>query len=129
MTVHDASHGTIDPNFGRSVHDDVIRWHMEQIASFLTQLDAVVEEDGATLLDHSAVLIGTDNGAGHSIDNVPFVLAGSAGGSFRTGRCITCEPKTPHNRLLMALAEAFVEPVKSFGDPKYCDGGALTGLA
>jgi hypothetical protein len=127
LTVHDASHGNVDPGLGRAVHEDVIRWHMQQIASFLEKLDAIVEPDGQTLLDHSAVLIGTDNGGGHSIDGIPFVLAGRAGGALRTGRCLTYAPKTPHNGLLLTLASVFGAPVETFGDEKYCEG-PLEGL-
>ncbi|MEZ4256868.1 MAG: DUF1552 domain-containing protein [Polyangiales bacterium] len=127
LTVHNASHGNIDPNLGRSVHQDVIHWHMTQIGDFLAKLDTILEPDGKSLLHHSAILIGTDNGGGHAIDGIPFVLAGNAGGALRSGRCITYPARTPHNGILLALAEIFGAPVETFGDPKYCSG-PLTGL-
>jgi hypothetical protein len=35
----------------------------------------------------------------------------------------------PHNRLLLSLSHAFGHTVKTFGNPDYCGGGPLTGLA
>jgi len=91
------------------------------VAYFLERLNAFKEEDGQSVLYHSAVLLGTDNGESrsHEITHIPFLLAGNAGGAFRTGRCITFPDPTPHNGLLTAIAQAVGAPVSSFGNPRY----------
>ncbi|MGC4086785.1 MAG: DUF1552 domain-containing protein [Polyangiaceae bacterium] len=85
------------------------------------------------LLESSLVLIATDMGDSglHVSDNVPFVLAGSAGGKLRTGRYVTLKPNCPPgrrfcdgaqqlvcpvNRLLVSVANLFGANIESFGD-------------
>ena len=62
----------------------------------------------------------------HTHQNMPFLLAGSAGGHFRTGRYVTFEDRA-HNDLLTSLCQAMGLSGDTFGDPAYCDG-ALPGL-
>jgi hypothetical protein len=122
--MHDLSHWNQDPDTLRPQHQAALQWHMEEVAYFLGRLDAIVEEDGQTLLDHSAVLLGTDNGEsrGHEINHIPFLLAGRGGGAFRTGRCIRYPDPTPHNDLLVAVANATGDPIETFGDEEHCNG-------
>jgi hypothetical protein len=100
------------------------------------------------VLDSSLVVISTDMGDtnGHNSDNVPYVLAGSAGGKLRTGRYVSlkanCPPgnrycmgaqKTvyPNNRLFVSIAQMFGQQVDSFGETTVAadSKGALTELA
>jgi len=55
--------------------------------SYLVQRLAEVQEGGASLLDHSAVLATSDISLGrtHSLDEFPLVIAGSANGRLATG--------------------------------------------
>lgn len=91
-----------------------------EIAYFLDRMKEVPEVDG-TLLDHSAVLFYTEMGEVHAAHPVPFHLAGKAGGSFRTGRLMNVGD-TPHNNLLVSLANAFGLEGDSFGNPSWCTG-------
>lgn len=60
---------------------------METFASMLSKMDAVREGDG-TLLDHSLVLGTSESNYAklHSIDSLPVMVAGSAGGKWRSGQ-------------------------------------------
>jgi hypothetical protein len=99
-------------------------FYAEQFAYLLGKLDAVRETDGKTLLDHSLVWWSSEVGTGgHSLDNLPCVVAGGAG-AFRMGRSLVV-PKQPHNALLLAIARTFVPGTATFGTPEYCAQGPL----
>lgn len=104
------------------------RWYVEQFAYLLAALDAIPEGDG-TMLDNTAVLLGSEitRGNTHSHSDAPFLLAGSAGGSFATGRYLDFQGVAPHNDLLVSLLNAMGNPATTFGDPAYCNG-PLTAL-
>lgn len=100
-------------------------WWVEQFAYLLDQL-AARPEDGATMLDHSLVLLATEvnDGNTHAHDDMPFVLAGGGSGSIRTGRLLQFGYRR-HADLLLALAHAMGDTVGSFGE---ASGGPLPGL-
>lgn len=131
---HDLSHGG-RPMPGQPTYESLVKigqFHAEQLATFLDTLESVPEGEG-TMLDNSVVLwtsehagnkVGSDD---HDRRDVPFVLFGSAGGYFRTGRLIDCKGR-PHNELLLSLVHAMgFTSEKSFGDPELCSG-PLPGL-
>ena len=106
----------------------VNRWYAEQVAYFLGKLDGVMEANGKTMLDNSLViwLNGLGDGNNHTRKNTPYVLAGSAGGYFNTGRYL--QFSNNHNDLLVSILHAMgLRDEKTFGDPKYCTG-PLPGL-
>jgi hypothetical protein len=99
------------------------------------------------ILDSSLLVIGNDMGDTglHTSENVPYVLAGSAGGALRTGRYLSLKPDcppgrrtcgaerlvVPNNRLLVSIAQMFGQAIDSFGetiDPAHARG-ALEGLS
>ncbi|MEM9865651.1 MAG: hypothetical protein AAF938_28850 [Myxococcota bacterium] len=106
------------------------RWYMGEMAYLLRQLEATPEGDG-TLLDSTAVLFCSENGNPHHyLTRIPFVLFGNAGGAFQSGYRRYAAPLANndmpnHNRLLVALQQAYGIDSDVFGDPSYCDGGAL----
>ncbi len=66
-------------------------WYAKQVADLLTKLDVVEDPTtGATYLDNSIVYWGNEdgcnNGDAHHHMGMPVLLAGSAGGYFKTGR-------------------------------------------
>jgi hypothetical protein len=98
-----------------------------QFAKLLTYLNSIPESDGQTMLDHSAVLYCGEVAAGfHGLHNLPWLLAGSAGGKFRTGRYLKYS-NVPHNNLMVSLANAVGSTITTFGNPGACTG-ALSGL-
>jgi hypothetical protein len=103
-------------------------WYVEQFKGLLDRLSAIPEGDG-TLLDNTVVLFASEinRGNNHSHADVPFVLAGSAGGYFRTGRMLDLGGTVPHNNLLVSLLNAMGVAATTFGHPDFCTG-PLTGL-
>jgi hypothetical protein len=105
-------------------------WFAEQFAYLLGKLDAVPDADGKTLLDNTLVMWVNEQGKGnnHSRKSMPWVLAGGAGGAWRTGRYVRYPENPPHNNLLVTILNAFGIEATTFGNPAYCTG-ALAGLA
>ncbi|KIG17674.1 hypothetical protein DB30_02949 [Enhygromyxa salina] len=105
-------------------------WYAEQMAYLITRLKAIPEGDG-TVFDNTVILWTNEQAKGnnHSRYDMPYVLAGSAGGYFNTGRYLTRpdQPQVPHNKLLVSLLHAMDIDADSFGDPEF-DTGPLSGL-
>jgi hypothetical protein len=107
---------------GPSGYADKIKidnWIFTQVANLVTQLDATMEA-GGTALDHSVIMTmnDMDEGANHYVGKIPFLLIGSCGGYFKTGRCVRYS-KVPHNKLLATLCNAMDVPVTSYGAPGF----------
>jgi hypothetical protein len=104
-------------------------WHSEQFLYMIDALAKAQEVDGSSMLDSSLVLWGNELGAGntHTYKDIPWVIAGSAGGSLKTGRQINYQ-NAPHNDLLVSLCNAMgLDDVTTFGIPGVCRG-PLPGL-
>lgn len=129
---HDLSHAAT-PKPGSTEYEQLTgvgRWQAEQFRNFLQLLDGVQESDGTTMLDSSVVMWTSEHKAAfgtHERRDVPFVLAGSAGGRFKTGRVLRY-PGRAHNDLYVTLAQAMGFPdVKTFGDPEVNTGALALG--
>lgn len=83
------------------------------------------KEDGATVLDRTSVLFGSNMSSGnsHSCANLPFVLAG---GGFKHGRHLAFDPKSgpPLANLFVSLLQRAGVPTDKFGTST----GPLKGL-
>lgn len=93
-------------------------WEVQLFADLCARLDAIVEPDGRTLLDHSAVLLASEvsDGDRHNHDDLPVLLAGTAGGAIRTtGQHLAYPADTPLANLHLSLLAAFGLPAKQFG--------------
>jgi hypothetical protein len=105
-------------------------WYAAQVAYLCGKLREV-QEGTRTVLDSSVVFWGNEFGKGnsHGLALTPFVLIGSGGGHFRTGRFLTYPKGTPHNNLLVSLMNAMGVPATTFGKPEWCTGALprLTG--
>jgi hypothetical protein len=76
------------------------------------------------VFDNALVVCFSENGPDsgtHSPRNIPYVLVGNAGGSFRTGRHVKCGHRTP-NDLYVSIQNAFGITDSIFGDPAACRG-------
>lgn len=102
MEHHLTTHDTTAPAQQRLV--EIYRWYASRFAYLLQQLDKFPEGDG-TVLDHSLVVWGSEIGTGntHSIDNIPFVLAGGGKAGVNTGRYFKYSPGIINSRLLVSL--------------------------
>jgi hypothetical protein len=99
------------------------RWHAEQLAYFIQKLKEIPEGDG-TVFDNTVILWTNEQARGNNHDrrNMPYVLAGSAGGHFRTGRFVSQTSETGHNKLLVSLMNAMGIDGDTFGNPDYGTG-------
>ncbi|MEM9489898.1 MAG: DUF1552 domain-containing protein, partial [Myxococcota bacterium] len=75
-------------------------WYSEQLAYLIAALKAIPEGDG-TVFDNTVILCTNEQSRGNNHDRreMPYILAGSAGGYFRTGRYVTLGAETGHNKL------------------------------
>lgn len=121
---HDISH---KDDTTTTVKDKLVKinaWHAGELAYLIDQLKAVPDGDG-TLFDSTLIVWGNELGRGsnHSMKNIPFVLAGSAGGVFKTGRYHDVG-EVAHNRLLVSIGRAFgLDELETFGGADDGTGG------
>jgi hypothetical protein len=123
---HQLSH---DPDLNEQSVEKLTKinvWFCEQLAYLAKRLAETKEPDGnGTLLDNTLIVWTNELGKGnsHTLDNIPFVLVGNGCG-FKMGRSLKFE-KAPHNRLWIAIGNAMGHEMKTFGNPKLCEGGPL----
>ncbi len=98
------------------------QWVAEQFAYLLQKMKEIPEGDG-TMLDNTIIFWGNSLGKGnsHTRNNIPVVLAGGAGGYFRTNRFLEYGDD-PHNNMLVSFCNAMGLEDTSFGDPQHCTG-------
>lgn len=120
---HDISHD--GDSVAQSVEwlTQINTWYAEQVAYLLAQLKSI-PEGGGSALDNTVVVWVNELGRGnsHTRSFIPFVLAGSCGKYFRTGRYVKYTSGDWHNNLLVSLANAMDVPITTFGNPAYCKG-------
>jgi len=60
-------------------------WNVGVVAKLATKLDAIVEENGKTVLDNTLIMFGgAMHGSDHACNHLPLALIGSGGGTFKT---------------------------------------------
>jgi hypothetical protein len=103
------------------------RWHASQLAYFLDRLRSIPEGEGS-LLDSTLIVWGNEvaDGTIHSHVDMPFLLAGSAGGRLSTGRYLEYSSAS-HTQLLVSILNAMDVEAQSFGLDEFNDG-PLAGL-
>jgi len=105
------------------------QWFAGELAYMARRLADTPEPGGdGSMLDHTMILWINELGKGnsHTLDDIPFVLIGGEKASgFNMGRYVKLPPKTPHNQLLLAIANAMDHPIENFGTEMFCEGGAL----
>jgi len=113
---HELSHHENNPAKQAKI-SRINRYHMTQFAYLLNRLKSIPEGDG-TLLDHCMLVYGSGNSDGnrHNHDDLPIVLAGSGGGSIRTGRHVRVARETPLNNLWLSMLDRMSSSVDSLGD-------------
>lgn len=128
MRSHQASH------YGAS-HDPAHReyaaflqqglWWTEQFAYLLDRLKSTPEGDG-NMLDHTICVFVTEvcDGNTHSHDDMPFVVAGRAGGRWSTGRLLDSGYRR-HGDRWVSVGQAMGDGLTWFGD---ASSGPLPGL-
>jgi hypothetical protein len=89
---------------------------METFASMLRMMDAVPEGVG-TLLDHSLILATSESNFAkiHSVDNLPIMVAGLAGGKWKSGQHISGSGDSSA-RVGLTIQQVMGMPVTSWGE-------------
>ncbi len=103
------------------------RWNFDQFAYLIGKMKEVEEADG-TLLDNSIAWYASDvsDGGAHSTNNMPFIVAGRAGGALETGYYTELDGNPNHQRLLLSFIHKLgLTEVDSWGKPGASDGGLL----
>lgn len=100
------------------------RWFAEQFAYLLDLMLATPDpETGESLLEDTVVLWAKELGEGrsHKTTDVPWVLAGPAGGAFTPGRYVDLGG-VPHARVMVSICQALGLDNESFGDAEVGTG-------
>jgi hypothetical protein len=128
---HKLSHGKVkDDCFGTSTangcddvagYEDMLfaidHWHLTKYAQLLSRLDSYKEAGGRSVLDNSVIMYTNElsDGRSHSFMDLPYILAGSAGGYFKQGQYLLLgaagntnndDKVAPHNKLLNTIVNA-----------------------
>lgn len=103
-------------------------WYAEQFAYLVAKLKAIPEGDG-TVLDNTLLVWVNEHQKGntHDRNQMPYVLAGKAGGAVKTGRWFQVDGKVPHNNLWVGCMHVMGIEEMSFGNPEYCTGALNLG--
>lgn len=100
-------------------------FYAEQFAYLLSKLSTLRDADGSTVLDNSVIMFTSEFGDGdnHYHYDLPVLVAGGAGGQFKTGRHIAY-PSTPDRgsgsietarRNDMPLANLYISIMQAYG--------------
>jgi len=106
---------------GYAQKTQIDQWFYKQaVAELVSKLAATPEGDGSAL-DNTVVLVCSDmnEGSNHYVGSIPYLLIGSCGGFFKTGRLVTLPKQVPNNQLLTSMCHAMGVNIESVGDPKY----------
>lgn len=133
LGVEEGHHGlSHEPDKDTSAVEKLVKineWFAGELAYLVKNLAETPEPGGdGSMLDHTMVLWLNELGKGntHTLDDIPFVLVGGEKASgFKMGRYLKLPKHTPHNRLLLAIANAMDHPIETFGTEMFCEGGAL----
>jgi hypothetical protein len=89
---------------------------MEAFGNMLKMMDSVKEGSG-TLLDHSLILATSESNYAklHTIDNLPIMVAGLAGGKWKSGQHIAGKGD-PSSRVGLTIQQVLGMPISSWGD-------------
>jgi hypothetical protein len=100
----------------------IYNFYMSKVAHLLERLDSVDEGNG-TMLDNSLVFVVTEiqMPETHGQSNMPFILAGKAGGQLDSGRWLKVNSQ-PHNNLLVSILNLFGLQDQTFGHSDFCTG-------
>jgi hypothetical protein len=104
---------------GAATQDEIDRstiFTMEQLAVLLGALDSFTEADG-TLLRQSAILASSDtsDGALHSVDDYPIVIAGAAGGFLKSPGVHARGDRDNTTKVLLTLARSMGIEASEYG--------------
>lgn len=118
VSFHELTHEEpVDENLGYQPQATFfIEKSMETFATMLKHMEAIKEGDG-TLLDHSLLLATSESNFAkiHSVDNLPIMVAGRAGGKWKSGVHVN-GGGSPSSRVGLTIQQVLGMPVTSWGE-------------
>lgn len=102
-------------------------WHASELAYLMQKLDEIPEGDG-TVLDNTLIVWGNEisKGNSHSLSDIPYLLAGTAGGALQSGQFLPLG-NVSGNQLLLTILRAYGYTGMTFGHPDH-SGDILSGV-
>lgn len=113
---HPVTHHKKNPELMEKV-TRINEYHTQQLAGWLQKLKASPEGD-SSLLDNSMIVYGAglSDGNRHLHDDLPTLLIGGGGKSFKPGRRVTFRKETPMANFHLTLMERMGVRMEQFGD-------------
>ncbi|WP_416396352.1 DUF1552 domain-containing protein [Allohahella sp. A8] len=104
------------------------QYFMEQFRYLIESLDSRTDSDGNSLLYNSVIFLCSELGDSNDHDHkdMPFILAGNAGGALQSGRYLDFDGDA-HSKLLVSIANMMDVSIDSYGYTGHGRGG-LAGL-
>src|SRR5262249_27424791 len=100
-------------------------YYTTKFASLLAGLKQIDDGGGKTALYNSTVILGmecwSNSSSGHSLTDIPFVLAGQGAGKFQTGQIVQANGRS-NNDLLISAQNASGITSNTFGLASLCKG-------
>lgn len=114
---HSLSHHQLDQEKIAKI-EKIDLFYMRQFAYYMERMQSFKDADGSTMLDNSMVVYcsGLSDGNRHRHDDLPVIVAGRAGGSFKAGRHVKLPDKTPMSNLYVRMLNEMGASVERFGD-------------
>ena len=120
---HELAHRGDDDADAQEKLTKINTWYAEQFAYLLAKLKAIPEA-GGTVLDNTLIVWVNEHAKGndHARHEMPYIVAGRAGGAVRTGRWMQIAGEVSHSNMWVGVMQAMGLEVTTFGNPAYCDG-------
>ena len=121
---HSISHHQRNPDKLRKL-GEIDRFYLKQFGYFLSKLKATKDGEG-NLLDNSMIVYGggISDGDRHNHNELPVIVAGKAGGTFKPGRRIAMKEEVPMTNLYLSMLDRMGVKAERIGD----SNGRLEGL-
>jgi hypothetical protein len=120
LGVRDDHHSYSHSNEGKE-YQAIVKCHVEQYAYLVGKL-AKMQEGDRTVLDNSCIMFVSEHWNAHNGNHVPLLLAGSLGGTLRTGRSLDYLNAGNSKRKLCSLYLSLMDrmglKLPEFGDAK-----------
>ncbi|HWB13225.1 MAG TPA: DUF1552 domain-containing protein [Pirellulales bacterium] len=114
---HDLTHHQDRADWIQKV-TEIDLWYARHFAKFLTRLREATDVDGQSLLHNSMIVYGGGNADAnrHTHTNLPILLAGTGGGTLKTGRYVKHDGKPVSNLFLSLADRCGLSSLDHFGD-------------
>lgn len=128
MGHHDTSHYGQFETGTAELFVQYQQYFMSELAYLIQRLNNTPDADGNTMLHNTLIFLFSELGDSNDHDHkdMPFILAGNAGGALQTGRLLDFK-EDAHSKLLVSIANMMDVNVNSFGYTGHGSGG-LAGL-